>query len=402
MVRRAGVGPKPCPVTELTTDKLIEKLRELTSPSTKEAAVELSYKMNAEDGVMAALEHFWYSLPTDSMVCSISLIMGKSLLAKYRTKNWIPISQEVASILDDGGHDNIIPNLPRGVPNLPNAPLGVSNVDIPLEMNVNVDIRIHSIMGSLMNEKVIPYGTTTYALRHRGGYDSVLNGLLSSCTEFWGYMFHSFFQIYAIPDKFARRLGLLGCLVGILACPFYVVYGLYRMIIVFIDRIGVTISNNILDKQWLYYIDPTANAKVYRDMSTLSSTMKKVSDIYALDVRAAREIAIKAKRIFDECKPSFINENWHWREVDLATLESKVIQEKVRVNNGNDSKLGLSGVELDTLTERSSWAKERMESLSYNRFCLFIGEAVKNIFEDSRDSNTRPAKLNEISNPYLA
>ena len=109
MVSRAGVGPKPCPITQMSTELLIQKLRELTSPTIKEAAVTLSHQMNEEDGVMNALEHFWFALPMDSMICTIGLIMGKSLLAKYRMRpgrsvfsrslTYITVSQEVASVL---------------------------------------------------------------------------------------------------------------------------------------------------------------------------------------------------------------------------------------------------------------------------------------------------------------
>jgi len=63
MVHRADVGPKPCPVNELTKDVLVEKLRQLTDPKTKEAAINLSVRMNDEDGVLAGLDHFWSSLP---------------------------------------------------------------------------------------------------------------------------------------------------------------------------------------------------------------------------------------------------------------------------------------------------------------------------------------------------
>jgi sterol 3beta-glucosyltransferase len=63
MVHRADVGPKPCPVNELTKDVLVEKLRQLTDPKTKEAATNLSVRMNDEDGVLAGLDHFWSSLP---------------------------------------------------------------------------------------------------------------------------------------------------------------------------------------------------------------------------------------------------------------------------------------------------------------------------------------------------
>lgn len=109
MVSRAGVGPKPCPINKLTTEVLTSKLRELTSPTIKEAAVLLSKKMNEEDGVMGALEHFWFALPMDSMMCTIGLIMGKSLLGKYcirpgKSPFWrsitpITVSHEVALVL---------------------------------------------------------------------------------------------------------------------------------------------------------------------------------------------------------------------------------------------------------------------------------------------------------------
>ena len=109
MVSRAGVGPKPCPITEMTTEILIEKLRELTSATIKESAIALSRQMNQENGVTSALEHFWFNLPMDSMMCTIGLLMGKSLLAKYhirpgespfsRSMTHIKVSQEVASVL---------------------------------------------------------------------------------------------------------------------------------------------------------------------------------------------------------------------------------------------------------------------------------------------------------------
>ena len=99
MVHRAGVGPKPCRVTKLNKNILVEKLNELTNPVTREKAVALSIQMGEEDGVMAGLEHFWTGLPVDSMMCAVSLIKGKSRLAKYRTRSFIPLSEVVASVL---------------------------------------------------------------------------------------------------------------------------------------------------------------------------------------------------------------------------------------------------------------------------------------------------------------
>lgn len=82
MVYRAGVGPSPCPVTKLTAEILAEKLRDLQKDSLKQNAVELSQKMATEDGVQGGLKHFLNSLPRDSMLCDVSLLMGEAKLAR--------------------------------------------------------------------------------------------------------------------------------------------------------------------------------------------------------------------------------------------------------------------------------------------------------------------------------
>ena len=56
----------------MSGDILAEKLRELTDPKTKEAALNLSVRMNDEDGVMAGLDHFWSSLPKGTLlICMV-------------------------------------------------------------------------------------------------------------------------------------------------------------------------------------------------------------------------------------------------------------------------------------------------------------------------------------------
>jgi UDP:flavonoid glycosyltransferase YjiC (YdhE family) len=74
MVYRAGVGPSPCPVNALTTEILIEKLKELTRDDIRQKAVELSDKMSQEDGVQGGLDHFLSALPKDSMLCDVRYV----------------------------------------------------------------------------------------------------------------------------------------------------------------------------------------------------------------------------------------------------------------------------------------------------------------------------------------
>ncbi|KAL3802514.1 hypothetical protein HJC23_012533, partial [Cyclotella cryptica] len=349
MVSRAGVGPKPCPINLLTTELLVQKLRELTSPTIKEAAVNLSERMKSEDGVMTALEHFWHALPVDSMVCSIGLIMGKSLLAKYRIspgKNFfqrsrstfITVSQEVASVL-------AAENKTR-----------------------------RFVMGKFVEEVTkdgfTPYGTTTYALRHRGGYESFWKGMCASWMELLWWFFKILFLVFSVPDNFAKKYGAFGCIFGLVVWPFHLVHAVFMMFTVFIDRQGVSIANRFFGKQWLYFIDTSAVAKVYRDMSTLSSG-KPISNVYVKQIKEARLLAIDARDIFDYCGPSFPKEHWHWHEVDVETLAATV-------NTVSHSKF--SKEELKILVARLEWAKTCRKRISFNRFCLFIGEAVKDRF----------------------
>lgn len=100
MVHRAKVGPEPCPVNLLTAEILADKFRELTDEETKKNAVELSVKMNAENGVEAGLKHFIDYLPRDNFCCDVGLIMGDVRLARFRLKHKeVKVGAEVASRL---------------------------------------------------------------------------------------------------------------------------------------------------------------------------------------------------------------------------------------------------------------------------------------------------------------
>ena len=115
------------------------------------------------------------------MMCSIGLIMGKSMLAKYSILGKkIPISQEVASV--------------------------ISNSNNPDQL-----IREDGILDILRKERknlmLIPYGTTTYALRQRGGYESLWDGSVSVLLELLYHAANTVCQVFFVPDKFARKYG---------------------------------------------------------------------------------------------------------------------------------------------------------------------------------------------------
>jgi UDP:flavonoid glycosyltransferase YjiC (YdhE family) len=100
MVERAGVGPKPCPIDELSCDRLAQKFVELKDPRIIANARDMAAKMALEDGVRGGLEHFLQSLPVDNMHCDVSLLLGETRPAKVVLEgSGLKVSMEVASLL---------------------------------------------------------------------------------------------------------------------------------------------------------------------------------------------------------------------------------------------------------------------------------------------------------------
>jgi sterol 3beta-glucosyltransferase len=81
MVYRAGAGPRGCPISQLTTEKLTEAFRVLKSEEIKSNVTALSEKMNQENGVKCGIESFYRNLPVEDMLCEVSLFQKKAKLA---------------------------------------------------------------------------------------------------------------------------------------------------------------------------------------------------------------------------------------------------------------------------------------------------------------------------------
>ena len=379
-VRRAGVGPAPCPVTQLTAAVLIDKLRELARPDIRQAAAALAETMNAEDGVSSALEHFWSALPRDNMMCSVSLLIGQSRLAKYRVgrgvSTSIKLSQEVAGVL------------------------AYENIETSNSLIQSLNKRVKTILGQKTTQNgqvLIPHGTVTYALRHRGGYEGFFRGIATATNEFIHEFAVSLLQFYLVPDGFARRYGFFGCILGLILSPLYFLYHMFKTLLIAIDRLGVTIANNVFHKQWLYLIDKRALAKVYREDLLSLPSEKLVSGLNVQHISAAHQVAIAANAIFKGCKPRYPEDHWNWRQVKISALVSSIF------DNDGKSKLGLRSEELHILSKRLDWAKTRMDCLSFNRFCLFIGEAVHARFYVPEEENpaTDGEAVSDAINCYL-
>ena len=385
MVARAGAGPEPCPVDDLTADILAEKLQTLMSEDIIRTTKELSAQMNAENGILTGLGHFAHSLPRDSMMCDVSLIMGESTKANWQViRSRISICYEVAAMtvtepleyIRMRSFDDLCYNFNMAFKK------GTLHLARFIDPGHKDNIRTHS--------------ATTYALSV--GQDSFIRSATGACCECLRISMKGFCQCFLRPDKLSYAYGLCGCIIGGLTYPFFTVGYLIKALIVCIDRIGVGIANSCFGRQWLYFIDSTTTAKVYQcpestGQNSLFEYQKTMSKKRLAEIASARMIADSAMSIWLSCKPEYTSEHWHWKEVLLSRLKSALL------DNGRTS-LGFTDVEFAKLMNRlDKYEKQKDEeikgvpakdkkplSISFSRFCLFIGEAVHLRYIESSES----------------
>jgi hypothetical protein len=361
MVHRAGVGPEHCPVNKLTAEMLAEKLKALKEEAIRKKAVELSITMNNEAGVQGGLKHFLDSLPRDNMLCDVSLLLGETHLASYRIQSSdLKISLEVAAIL----RDKPLRQPTTGADFL-------ANLLIFLNLVLNWFNPAH-------DTRYTRHAICTYALgRIQTFSQGMAAGWFGLATEF----FRGLFEIYVISDRFARSYGTFGCLFGVMVTPFYILYDFLRGCVVFVDRIMVGVSNGCFGTDRLFIIDPMVRAHVYQTTANLNDLLNYDPPHEARrgQLKRAVRLANYARQLYLFCKPTFPKGHWHWLEVELKQLKAVVIRQ------GRD-RLGLMDEEYDILMDCLDHCT--VEGVSFSRFCLFLGEAIKN-----RPKPTRRALL---------
>lgn len=355
MVYRAEVGPEPCPVDNLTLDILASKLKDLTKERTREKAVALSALMNEENGVKGGLDHFLSSLPIDNMLCDVSLLMGESKLARYRIrKNNVKISLEVAAVMRV---KQLV--LPKSAGDF------WENFKISCQMLLQL---FH--WNRLQRHK--RHAITTYAL---GRVQTVMQGCASGIVGFTFELLRSSLQFYTKSDVNARSHGALGCLFGLCLSPFYIiVYALHAVLILF-DRVMVGIANGCFGENKLYIIDWTVQAHVYQTSSHQQAldAFTKPSAARQQMLFQASDLATVANQLFKDAEPHFPHDIWHYKVVEKDAL-LKVFQSAAK------KRLDLTDEEFATTYNAIKSCPH--EELSFSRFCLLLGLAVKHQFEE--------------------
>ncbi len=81
MVFRANLGPRPCPINQLSLPLVVEAFETLKSDHIKQNSLKMSTQMAEEDGVEGAVAAFYRNLPLENMLCDVSLFHREHTLA---------------------------------------------------------------------------------------------------------------------------------------------------------------------------------------------------------------------------------------------------------------------------------------------------------------------------------
>ena len=368
MVHRANVGPSPCPVNQLTSQILAEKLTELRKIETRENAVALSKKMNEENGVLGGLRHFLDSLPRDNMLCDVSLLMGETHMARYRlTYNCLKISREVAATLRPKERD-----FPHTFWQAVCYLFGYF-IDLLRKVDRKTAYRTRR------------HAITTYALGQVNTFRQGVRAGIGGCLTLF---IKAPFQVLFLPDKFARTQGALGCLFGLVLSPIAVCVLILHAILMMVDRILVGCVNGCFGGDRLFILDPTVRTRVYelfvKDTALLSTP--KPSKQRQAQLLKAVYLAYKARELFIQAKPAYPPEHWHFEVVSIENLVAVLKKPaKAKSEHWDQHETNVLVDLLSGFMVEGCDCIVKQKFISFSMFCLFIREALK-----SRSDHKRP------------
>jgi hypothetical protein len=376
MVRRAGVGPAPCPVEELTDEILATKLSEMLSLEIKNKAKLMSEQMAQEDGILGGLDHFLSSLPRDNMFCDVSLLLGETKLAKVHLEgSSLKVSLEVASllILDKQGN---FTNQPESRAR-PLVDLGKLYEHWQRSKRYgSFQMTTHAVMNYAIG-RVETFAQGCWV----GWIGWFLNALRSPC------------QLFTKPDKYARSHGAFGCLWGLLVAPFFIVmYVLYAFVIL-VDRIVTGTCNGCFQKQYLYFWDTSSLHHVH----SKANVLVKVESMAQEGLRKSRkkelfrglEMAVAARNLFDRASPKFPPEHWHFQVVAAGVVKQFVPTLEDSYLKFSPGETSLLEHELDLLGEGTA--------LSFSRLCSMLRQIITNRSEETERLQEKQIKMRSAS-----
>jgi sterol 3beta-glucosyltransferase len=309
-VEVAGVGPKATSIDLLTAESLAQALGELASPQLQQKAVQLAQQMASEDGIQGAYVHFMDCLPRENMLCDVSLLLGEVVPARYELigtgirTHGIKVGSEMAALLDA---DN--------------------KLDWQAVRRYCSFWHCNTVRDRLTDRYIYAAGIRRHAVTSynlSGHIKHFHHACFAAFSALLYGAFEAIWEIFAKADQFARSSGAIGCLFGLIVSGFYVILGLLTALLIFCDRLAVGFTNGCCGKEKDYVFNPAWKAKVHNTPFIASEReaflTHGIPKARRRELHEAMKIVVKARIVFQSCKPTFPVEHCHFVSVPLVKL----------------------------------------------------------------------------------
>ncbi len=302
VVSRAGVGPSPILSHDLNVDNLSDAFEQLKSTSMREKAEQMSQCFEREDGVKAGVEAFYRNLPTEDMVCDVSLFLPEAHKENPNTRfacRWCSECQ--------------------------------------MKMCLEVDAIIHA-KGSSRSHHV----RTKYAPVDWGTADGPSNALDGFAQGVFGMgqeVMSALTGVVVEPIKGAQKDGIKGSLKGVATGMKNLVLRPLRGGLIFVDKAGAGIATHVVKKKDQGGKSPFRRFAIYDKVFQIERrvirALGKEQDFSEKSVskKDQDDQAVFLSNMSDEMKADIL----HAYDVAKECHEVFVDSEKVRLGEGKDS-----------------------------------------------------------------
>ncbi|KAK3265056.1 hypothetical protein CYMTET_26238 [Cymbomonas tetramitiformis] len=298
MVRRAGAGPAPCPVGNLTVPFLTDAFRQLKNPQIRERVEELAKQVMSEDGVSNGAQHFFRKLPLDRMLCHVSIFLPKAHGGREGPQA-PPISRAACvrggEWRDDGVSDELL-----------------AGRDIVAVVTYWKGDREQGHAVSL-----------AYPANPFWGF---IQGLVGFMYQITLGILSAILDLYMYPDHLAYKYGLLGCVAGCFTAPFVLLLRPLYAALIFLDSLltgtynWLFVGPNGRTEPRTYIFNVTEKTHLNRLRQAKRHNKRQGHDVWVtskhreMEIRAAYKTAKEVRRIFKmtdhgkdfkECKHRF-------------------------------------------------------------------------------------------------
>lgn len=163
----------------------------------------------------------------------------------------------------------------------------------------------------------------------------------------------------------------MGCLCGLIASPFYIIYEVYRAFVVLLDRFFTGIANGCCHKDELRVIDSHREARVHETGKTIPPDVDGIlahgiPDQRKKEIFRAGEMALCCKSMFLRSSPYYPDKIWHYKVVSADKMLATFTRDGRSLKLDRRESEALSKL----LTERAD------SPISFSMFLLLVRHAI--------------------------